>query len=398
VFRALATSLGFNLMASALGSVSILLAIAVLEPSIWGASAAILGVGQFLGAALSFGSQVERIRRYSRLNEPELLAAARVDSIARLMVTTCACTVSLVTALVAPTASLVLLTAAGVFASLGATNHLIALRRYASAGALHVTEKLTALVFVGAFAWSGTMDSFSLAQSVALSGLIVGLASLAWLRPTRRSLREGVRSEALLRIWSKSLYLGIASLAPSALLLDVGLVVAVAGASDAGLFAVATKLTAPLSIAASAIVAVLLPHLAASSVRSIPRPGKRGLVALSGMLLGLTVVFLAASWWVPTFFGAEYEGAIWPVRFYVLNVVVILGTRALATVLQAWDDDRFVSLVIACQVIVALVGIAVGALAAGAFGASLAVLATNLVLAGLLWRRVRLVELRSRPS
>lgn len=362
--------------------------IAVLAPSEWGASAAILGAGQFLGAACSFGSQVERIKRYSRLEAEAVAETARGDTAARLTVAFLIALVALVVSPFAAAPAAGLIAASGVFASLGATNHLIARRRYAAAGVVQVSEKGAALVVVILVAWSGTLVSVSLAIIVGVSGLAASVMVFALLTPSRRSITVGIRPQSILQIWKGSLYLGIASLAPAALLLDVTVVLAIAGAVEAGLFAVATKLTAPLSIAATAVVAVLLPELSSSSSRALPRPGRKGIVALVMTLLGLALVFLTASYWVPLIFGEEYRGAVWPVRFYVLNVVVILGTRALVTMLQAWNDERAASFLVAAQVATALIGIAVGAHFAGAFGASIAVLATNVLLAVALWLRV----------
>ena len=73
MIRAFATSLSFNIAAAALSGIAVLLVVAALSPNQWGAAAAILGAGQFLGATLSFGSQTERVRRYSRLEVDQLI-------------------------------------------------------------------------------------------------------------------------------------------------------------------------------------------------------------------------------------------------------------------------------------------------------------------------------------
>jgi O-antigen/teichoic acid export membrane protein len=389
VFRSLAVSFGFNAFASVLGSVAVFVVIASLSPGDWGRAAAILGAGQFAGAVMSFGSQTERIKRYSRM-EPDLLReTSRRNTTSRLVVVALVLLVALCASHISPEVSSALVATAGVFASLGATNHLIALRRFAAAGVLQVLEKTVALGIVATLIAFGMMEPLLLAPAMGAGGILVALVSFASIRPDIGAVRIGARPREIVRIWKGSFYLGIASVAPSALLLDVTIVLAFAGPTSAGVFALATKLTAPLSIAASAVVAVMLPLLSASSNRTIRRPKSREWAGLAAILLGLAVVFVSAPLWVPLFFGTEYSGAVWPARLYVLNVAVVLVTRALVTTLQAWDDDRFASILVAGQVAAALVGLALGAHLGGAFGASLSVLTTNVVLAMLLISRVR---------
>jgi O-antigen/teichoic acid export membrane protein len=389
MFKSLAISFGSNALASVLGSVAVILVIASLSPHGWGVAAAVLGAGQFTGALLSFGSQTERVRRYSRMPRPEMLAAARADSTSRLIVVLALGVLVVVTAFVSFEVAGALMAAAGVFASLGATNHLIASKRYFAAGGLQILEKSLALGAVIALIGFGGMTPLLLAPLMGASGVLAAVVSYVALRPNHGSVRDGMRLERISGIWRNSFFLGIASVMPSALLLDVTIVLAFSDATSAGLFAVATKVTAPLSIVASAVVAVMLPILAASTERRLRAPRGREVAGLGLVGLGLAVVFVSADLWVPFVFGAEYAGAAWPVRLYVLNVAVVLLTRALMTVLQAWDDERYASFLVSGQVALALVGLAVGASLGGAVGASLSALVTNVGLGVLLLLRVR---------
>jgi len=389
MLRSLAVSFGFNAFASVLGSVAVFLVIAAMSPGDWGRAAAILGAGQFAGALLSFGSQTERIKRYSRMPPDLLLAVTRANSASRLVMVVAVVLVATCLFPFLPAVASGLIAAAGVFASLGATNHFIAAKKYAAAGLFQVLEKSLALAFTVVLISTGFMAPLLLAPVMGLSGVLIAIVSFVSLRPDRAALADGARPSAVLGIWKGSFYLGIASVAPSALLLDVTIVIAFAGAADAGVFALATKLTAPLSIAASAVVAVMLPVLASSSNRKLRGPKGREWLGVAAILLGLGIVFVTARWWVPLLFGEEYAGAVWPARLYVLNVSIVLATRALVTTLQAWDDDRFASALVAGQVAVALVGLAFGAHFGGAVGASVSVLTTNIVLTCFLIARVR---------
>ncbi len=388
MFRAFGTSLSFSVIGSVIGGGTLILVIAVLQPNMWGESAAILGIGQFLGSVASFGSHINRIRTYSQLASDDISSEARIDLVSRMSVGVAVAILALGALWVWPALGAVLIASAGVFVSLGVSNHFIAQKRYARAGWLLIFEKCLALSAIGIALAAGGLSAVALPLAIGGAGLGVGLLTIALLRPDRHSIFKGLRFDRIADTWRGSFFLGIASIAPSALLLDVTIVWAVSNSHEAGLFAVATKLTAPLSVAATAVVAVLLPYLASSTSRTLPRTGRKGVIALIAFLVGLTVVFVTANIWVPLVFGNQYLGAVWPVRFYVLNVSLILVTRALLTVLQAWNDERMGAFLVLGQVCLALVGLAIGGMLGNAIGASVAVLATNAILAVLLWRRV----------
>ncbi|QHO68811.1 hypothetical protein BHD05_03310 [Marisediminicola antarctica] len=369
-----------------------LIVIAVLLPSEWGRSAALLGIGQFLGAALSFGSPIERIRRYSRLADDEVFRAARVDSVARLAVAALLLALAAVGAFLWPVSGVVLLTACGVFVSMGSSNHYIAQRRFVIAGIFLTSEKLLALAIVLVAVQLSVLTYATLPIAIGAAGVITGIGAFIAMRPSRESFAAGAKLRPVLAIWRESGFLGLASLAPAALLLDATIVVFVSGENEAGLLAVASRLTAPLGIAATALVAVILPHYSSSSMRTTPSVGRRGRMIVVALILALGLILVTADSWVPLLFSDRYLGAVWPVRFYVANVIVVLGTRALVTILQAWNDDRTASLLVVGQVGLALAGLWLGAELGDAVGASLAVLTSNILLVVALWWRVRRVS------
>lgn len=391
MIKAFATNVMLNGVASAIGSISIIFVVSMLSPSTWGVSAALLGVGQFAGAAISFGSQIERVKRYSRQEPTGARHSATQDSVARVTVGLVLATVALVAFLMgAVVVGSILIGAAGVFAGLGTSNFRVSQKEFGAVGVRIISEKLLALSIVGVSALLDVLDETTLPIAIGLAGLVVGLLDVLTLRPDRADIRAGLSTRVYARQWSNAFYYGLASMAPSLLLLDSMVVIAFSDSTQAGYLSLGSKLVSPLSIAATAIVTALLPYLSAGSGRVLPRiPKKKASIVLAAFGGMMAVFFILADSWVPWLFGSEYAPSAWPVRLYILNVVVILFTRVGVTILQAWDDQRVAGIMVSTQSSVALVGIAVGAYVGGALGASFALVLTNLVLAVLLHWRVR---------
>ncbi len=391
MIKAFLTNVFINGVASAIGSVAIIFVVSQLAPSVWGLSAAVLGGGQFLGSALSFGSQTERVKRYSRLGKIEATESARQDSIARVAVgLSLAATAGFVILLGGAILGAALLAAAGVYVGIGTTNFRVSQRAFGQAGIRTISEKLVALLIVASAAAFGAVGATTLPIAIGIGGLVVGVADLLALRPRGADVRAGLTRRVIGRQWSRTFYYGIASLTPSLLLLDSIVVIAFSDATQAGYLSVGSKLVAPMSIAATAIVTALLPYLSAGSARVLPRiHGVKTGIALSAFGALMAAVFLLADYWVPWLFGREYLNAVWPVRLYVLNVVVVLFTRVGVTILQAWDDQKVAGVLVSVQAVTALIGIGVGSYFGGALGGSFALVLTNIVLAVVLLRRVR---------
>ncbi|MFA4894811.1 lipopolysaccharide biosynthesis protein [Microbacterium sp.] len=398
MIRAFSTSLFFNALGSALSGIAIIVVIGILGPAEWGGAAAILGVGQFLGGLLSFGSHTERIRSYSQLPPDERILQGGIESASRIAVAATLIVIATILAFIWIDAAAVVIAAAGTFVSLGVSVRYIADKRYATAGLFISLDKLLALLTVIVLSANGLITYLTLPFLLGATSVIVGLAVLGVQKRLTTLIVRGFAFKRILRTWRGSIHFGISSLAPSLLLFDVPLVLMASDATQAGLFGVATRLTAPLSIAASSIAAVLLPVFAASNSRILPRLSGRAMLLIGGFVGVLAILIATASVWVPLLFGAEFADAAWPVRFYILNVAVILLTRTFATILQAWGSERLVSRLILAQVVVALVGIWLGALAGGAFGASIAVLVSNVVLAAMLFVQLRRSGRRADPE
>lgn len=395
IARGFAINLAFNLSATGLSSLATLLVVRALAPADWGVAAAVLGVGQLLGAAISFGSQTEHIRRYARAGADAGLRSAVRDSAARVSIALAMLLLGAALLLVAPPAGAALICAAGAFTSLGTTNYLISARRFFRAGGLLVLEKGLAFTAILALTLSDALGRESLPIAFGCAGLAVGILGLLLNVSAAGSRFRLVRWSDIAGHWRGTTYFGISSLGPSLLLLDATIVAAIAGATQAGYFSVGSRLVAPLSVASTSIVAALLPYLSSTVPnRAAPMKPRVVLPLLGGFIVLMTALLVLADWWVPVLLGSTYSDAVWPVRFQILNVIVVLFTRTLATILQAWGHERSVAGFILAQVLAALALLALGSALGGAFWASMAVLSTNLLLVVAL--SIKLAGVRSR--
>lgn len=396
MIRAFAINLSATLLGTVLSTLATFMIVRTLTPQNWGASASALGIGQLVGASLSFGTQIERVRRYSRLPPSDRAAEAELDSRARLAIAFVVAAAGFAIMVVSPFAGSILLTAAGVYASLGAANYFIAAKRFFAAGVVVLAEKglLFSIVGTTVLFWTPVPTTLPLAQGIA--GLAV--ATVVGLVTRVGATRLGVVGHArrLIVQYKSGLHIGIASLAPSFLLLDATIVIALAGPTAAGTFALAARLVAPLTVATSALVTVLMPFL-------VDRPEEEHERTNFRLLFGATAVYfaalaglaLSATTWVPLVFGSRYEGAVLPVQLYIGNAFVVFFTRVLVTLGQAAGDDKAMSWLVSVQVVTALIGIAVGADVAGSSGAAFGVVTTNVVLAVVLALRTKM---RSRAT
>ncbi|TFV96961.1 lipopolysaccharide biosynthesis protein [Leifsonia flava] len=384
------TNLAANLLGALLSALSIVVTIRSLEVVDWGTSAALLGVGQFLGSLMSFGTPTMRIRDYSRLSPPEAAVRGGGEGYSRLIVGVGVVAIGSGLAVPLPLVGVVVILAGGVFVSLGATNVLIAQRRYVAAGILLTMEKTLSLTIVSLLALNGGIVSATLPLSVAIAGISAGVLSQAMLGARGRALRDGAKLSNIASQWRGSSYFGLASVSPSVLLMDVAVVGSVAGGIVAGQYAVGSRLVAPLSVAATTITAVVLPHL---STRKPARFHFR-MGAKSSVVLGaLAALFLAGVWVAPLLLeavlGSEYRDAAGAVRFFILNAGIVLLTRTGVSVLQAWGFERSAGLLVAGQVALCMVGLVPGAIVAGPTGAAASVFFTNAFLAIALWIAIR---------
>lgn len=383
-----------GVLASICTAVATAFAVRLLGVDEWGRTAAMLGIAQFAGALLSFGTPTERVRRYARLDQAEAQPVATNDTAARVAFAGAIALLGLGLALPSPLLGATVVGATGVFLSLGAPNYFAARQRLVAAGSLVLLDKV---LFLGSVLMlgRGRLSGTEVLLAMAFGGWSVGVVGLLTIAGPRAVARTRLHVGDLVRQYRGTLHVGIASLAPSALLLDTMIVVGTAGAAQGGLFGVGARVVSPMAAVVSTLVVVLLPlySLPQNRYRWL-RPPRIALVAMLAAVGGIAVLVWSATWWVPLIFGPEFVDAVPSVRFYLLNIVMVVFTRSCATILQAWDDDRFVSIAVASQVGASLVGIWLGALLGGATGASVSLVTTNGMLVLVLVLRLRMLVRR----
>lgn len=203
-----------------------------------------------------------------------------------------------------------------------------------------------------------------LAGSAAASLLSIRLSRLRFVRPRLRDLR---------REYVEARHFGVAGLTSDLQLLDTPVLLAVAGSSAAGIFALPARVTGPLGILPTAMTALLLHRYAEADRGAIPmttiRAGLRRLMTI--MILISTFLFLLAPLLVRVVLGPAYGEAASVLQVYAVAMVFASFNQPAAQILQAAGRERLVSVVVAAGSIISLLGVGVGGALAGALGASL---------------------------
>jgi O-antigen/teichoic acid export membrane protein len=375
-------------ISSVIAAIYLVLAIRSLSTAEFGVASVLVSFGGLLGGTLNFGDTLQQVRRIAGLSPDEgrrvLAKNILTRSAIAVIVVILGCAVA-----VLGVGSLAIVTAilgAAFFVNSGSQVFLLGNQKFASAALIPIFEKtLTLGLTFTSFAFGTfSVETLPIAQasSLVVTAVIAVLVSRVpkfhW--AARPSFRE------LTQFWRGSTSLGISSLAPTLMQLDVPIVNGLAGSHQAALFAVGSRLVSPLSLVGNALSTVLLPVF---SGRELLRPGRKTLLMLTTTVLGvltvLVVLVLSAVWWVPLLFGDSYVGAVIPVQFYIVSVAAGLFARPAATILQAQGSDKLVAIAVSTQILSALAILAVGSQIAGAAGAALGLSSTNLVLAVYLW-------------
>ena len=371
-----------NTTASILSAASMLIVIRTLSITDWGHTAALLGGGQLLGSVLSFGTPARLIRELSVLRTAAYKRNAYILTLARSLTGAVIMAIGLLLfVFYSPDIGSFVVLGAGVFVSLGSTVGFISRRRYVAAAAVLLSEKASALLSLMVLAGFHSLTPAIFCCVLGITGLIAGFLASIFLRRSHTNPR--VLKTAARRQWFGTLHFGIAAVAPSFLLLDTVIVAHVCGASEAGAYAVGSRLLAPLSVVSTTLAQTLMPILAVyGPAARIPFPTARrwvfGVVAVISVVLVLITVAPGVAVWS---LGSEYSASAWPIRFFILNAAAVLVTRALVTALQAWRHESLASILIGANVLLALMAVLFGASVGGAGGAAAGVFVANIVLA-----------------
>lgn len=170
--------------------------------------------------------------------------------------------------------------------------------------------------------------------------------------------------------------------------LDTALVALVATPTTAGLYAGASKLTAPFELVSSTLASIVLPR----SVH-LDRAGRVALatkLTLAAGLLALPAALIAyfARPIVVLVLGADYSGASTALALIILALPATALSSPLSGLLQGVGEERFVGRNAAVFALATLAGVGVGASLAGSAGAALAILCVAVLKVASLWWHV----------
>ncbi|MCD5312713.1 MATE family efflux transporter [Kineosporia babensis] len=271
--------------------------------------------------------------------------------------------------------------------------------QFADASWASVAERVATLAVGSLFIGVGVpvVPSFFWALAIgALTGLL--LARRKCLRAVR--LRCSITAFRTLKDYGKyGKVFAFSGLVTDFYMLDGLLISSVASSSQAGYFAVGSRLTGPFAVVATSLGSALTPRVAAAKDR---RSLLKGLWIASGITLAVTavalgIVFVTAPWMVIAVFGQEYEASIAVVQAYALAGIVVAVTYPLISYLQASGRATGVAWVLATGVTTHLALVTHGAAVGGASGAAKGYLIANCLVLVLLLILLRSKEKPSEP-
>lgn len=152
---------------------------------------------------------------------------------------------------------------------------------------------------------------------------------------------------------------------------DTALVALVASPTQAGFYAVASRLTNPLRILPSSLAAVVLPGIA----RTQGVVNKRTAIVIGAMIGSMAALYsliaVLVPWIVPPLLGDIYENAVAPIQIVCLGLVFGAAASILASLLQAKGFAKAVSFSSLAASLFCVPAITVGSVYFGAAGAAL---------------------------
>jgi O-antigen/teichoic acid export membrane protein len=212
----------------------------------------------------------------------------------------------------------------------------------------------------------GTDGLLAYSLSSASIALLSALFAHAVVSP-RLPPREPIPLRSLLRLtWPYWL----ASVATQARNLDSIITTLIAGATAAGFYSTASRLTSPLRILPTSLATVLLPEAArrrGERLRPLLRLSLGASAGQAGIYFGLA---LSAPWLVVIALGDAYSGAVIPTQI-VIGSLAFSGSAALfGSLLQGAGAKVYVANVALATTAICLTVVALGAALAGAVGAA----------------------------
>lgn len=165
--------------------------------------------------------------------------------------------------------------------------------------------------------------------------------------------------------------------------LDVALLTLVAGAGQAGVYAVGSRIVGPFQMFVTSAASVALPAAARQKDSSRAAALKLILSASGVMAVGYLVVALSTAAWIPMLLGAEYAQAAAPVGVIVLALIPASFVELAKPVLQGWGEAKKVAWASGAGSVATLGLVVLGGSVQGAWGAAWGFLLGSVVIAAL---------------
>ena len=236
--------------------------------------------------------------------------------------------------------------------------------------------------------------AFSLSAALAA----MGSATFAqrWVRRRVVNSREVGFSEVL----RQSRPYWVNSMAAQARNLDVVVVGALAGATQAGLYSSGSRLMNPLRILPQSLAGILLPASARSqeSARALQSLLRLTVVVVAGMSLLYAAIWFAVPTFVDGALGPAYVDATPVIRIIVAGLPIAAMCSMLNSILQGRGRSKDVALASSSTTVACLLGVALVSPFYGAVGAATALSLSFVVQLGMLVRPLRRMLTQNRAE
>lgn len=233
---------------------------------------------------------------------------------------------------------------------------------------LLIRRTATALLYVGAV-FAGIHAAVAFSAAMALTALI----SLIVIRKVVSGrLTPPLAPLTVREIVRISWPFWVNSLGTQARNLDTLLVSALAGPSQAGLYAATSRATGPLRILSTSMAAVLLPASAGKERKQLRKLFKLvwAMTAVCGLLYGALMVLVPAV--VQLFLGEDYRGAVLPLQIVLAGLVFAALSSLFNSILQGAGLQYYVAKTSVITTSACLILVSIGSLFQGAIGAAMA--------------------------
>jgi O-antigen/teichoic acid export membrane protein len=188
------------------------------------------------------------------------------------------------------------------------------------------------------------------------------------------------------------------SVATQARNLDVTIVTLFSGASQAGFYAAASRITGPLRILPTSLATVLLPQASRRNSANLLPLVKLVAGCVGGLALLYLLIALAVPHFVPFALGAAYDGSVPAIQVATTGLAFAAAASLLGALLQGVGLKHFVAQTSIVMTVVCLGGCALGASLSGAYGASWALVLAFVVQSATLLGRVGMFIARKEPN